>query len=125
MSIVNPSEEVIKAVNSAAAWFEKSKITGLRYKMIQAPPAEYQYHSSEYDMIAVNDPDAPPVWARFYEPGTHRPLFCNRDGVIVYSLAEVERERRTGYAWYVYDPAEILQLYPAWKKKWSGSNNCN
>ena len=76
------------------------------------------YHSTEYDKVVVQDSNAPPIWTRFYELETHKPLFCNRDGTVVYSLNEVERERRTGYAWYVYDPQEILDLYPAWLERW-------
>ena len=34
------------------------------------------------------------------------------------SLAEIEHERRTGYAWYVDAPASLLSKdYPAWKAK--------
>ena len=43
----------------------------------------------------------------------------NRDSRIVYSLAEVTRERRDGYGWYTYDPQQVLNAYPEWKKKWS------
>jgi PelA/Pel-15E family pectate lyase len=76
------------------------------------------FHSADFDRVVVNDPKAPPIWARFYELGTARPLFCNRDGKAVYSLAEVDRERRTGYGWYTYDPAKVLQTFPAWQRKW-------
>jgi hypothetical protein len=37
----------------------------------------------------------------------------------VYSLAEVERERRDGYAWYNYSPQKILNKYPKWQQKWA------
>ena len=47
----------------------------------------------------VEDPNAPPLWARFYEIGTNRPIYSGRDGVIKYRLAEIEIERRTGYSW--------------------------
>jgi hypothetical protein len=32
-------------------------------------------------------------------------------------LAEVERERRTGYGWYTYEPQKILNEYVKWKIK--------
>ena len=67
----------------------------------------------------VADPSAPPLWARFYELGTNRPMFCGRDGVKRYSLAEIEYERRNGYSWYTDSPAELLQKdYPAWRSRW-------
>ncbi len=59
-----------------------------------------------------------PIWARFYEIGTNRPIFVGRDGVVKYSIAEIEQERRTGYNWYVDSPAKLLQKdYPAWREK--------
>ena len=39
-----------------------------------------------------------------------------RDGVVKYSVAEIEHERRTGYNWYVDEPAKLLKKdYPAWR----------
>jgi hypothetical protein len=46
--------------------------------------------------VLARAPDASPLWARFYELDTTRPFMANRDGKKVYSLAEVERERRNG-----------------------------
>ena len=117
MSLPNPTERVIESVNSAVKWFEASQIAGIRIETITAPHAEYEYRNSDYDKIVVEDKNAKPIWARYYTLETHIPFFCNRDGVIVYSLSEVERERRIGYAWYVYDPQEVLDKYPAWLKK--------
>ena len=117
MSLPNPTERVIESVNSAVKWFGASQIAGIRIETITAPHAEYEYRNSDYDKIVVEDKNAKPIWARYYTLETHIPFFCNRDGVIVYSLSEVERERRIGYAWYVYDPQEVLDKYPAWLKK--------
>ena len=116
MSLPNPNERVVESVNSAVKWFEASQIAGIRIETITAPHAEYEYRNSDYDKIVVEDKNAKPIWARYYTLETHIPFFCNRDGVIVYSLSEVERERRIGYAWYVYDPQEVLDKYPAWLK---------
>jgi PelA/Pel-15E family pectate lyase len=78
---------------------------------------------SKTDRIVVKDSLAPPIWARFYELETHKPLFCNRDSKLVYSLAEVERERRDGYGWYTYDPKKALKKYKTWQEKWAPDNN--
>lgn len=57
-------------------------------------------------------------WARFYEIGSNRPIFAGRDGVVKYDIKEIEEERRKNYAWYVSEPAKLLnQEYPAWQKK--------
>jgi PelA/Pel-15E family pectate lyase len=117
MSITTPDAAIVRAISAAVQWFEGSALSGIRVKTIHAPHTEYRYHSSREDKVVVQDPDAPPIWARYYELETGRPLFCNRDGKPVYSLGEVERERRTGYAWYSYAPQQVLEEYPLWHRK--------
>ena len=41
----------------------------------------------------------PNRWARFYELGTNRPLYGDRDGQLHYTLEELSAERQHGYAW--------------------------
>jgi PelA/Pel-15E family pectate lyase len=115
MKLDHPTPEVIASVQGAVRWFVHSRLTGIRVDEVPAPPTRYEYHATAIDRVVVEDASAPPLWARFYELETNRPLFCNRDGKPVYSLSEVERERRTGYAWYTSDPTRVLQAYPAWR----------
>lgn len=113
MGSERPTPAVSEAIRAAVAWFEQARLSGI--KQIEQPaPAQPR----GYDKVVVNDPAAPPLWARFYEIGNNRPLFCGRDGVVKYSLAEIEYERRTGYGWYTNAPAELLAKdFPAWQKK--------
>jgi PelA/Pel-15E family pectate lyase len=92
-------------------------------KTVNAEPMQTPYRLSTTDRIVVNDPTAPPIWTRYYELKTHRPMFCNRDSSIVYSLAEVERERRDGYGWYTYAPQKVLDHYKEWQKENVPDNN--
>ncbi|HEX7955342.1 MAG TPA: pectate lyase, partial [Pyrinomonadaceae bacterium] len=63
-------------------------------------------------------PGAPPIWARFYEIGTNRPVFEGRDNVVRYDVMEIEAERRNGYGWYTNEPLKLLDKdYPAWQKR--------
>jgi PelA/Pel-15E family pectate lyase len=115
MGIDHPSLAVIEAIQAAVAWFEQVKLTGI--KLIEKRDRSL---AKGYDRVVVQDLKAEPLWGRFYEIGTNRPIFCGRDGVIKYSLAEIEYERRTGYRWYVSDPVKLLARdYPSWTKKWS------
>ncbi len=123
MSIDKPSKEIINSVQAAVKWFEESKLSGIRVEEINAPPVKYPLRVSKTDRIVVEDRLAPPLWARFYEFGTHRPLFADRRGVPLYSLAEVDRERRSGYTYYTYEPQKVLDKYPAWQKKWAPRQN--
>jgi len=118
MSIDHPSKEVMDAVQYAVKWFEDSRIYHTRINTVAAKEMVTPYRISETDKVVVEDKNAPPIWTRYYELKTHRPIFCNRDSKIVYSLAEVERERRDGYAWYTYAPQKVLDKYPAWQQKW-------
>ena len=110
MSIENPSKEIITAVNSAAAWFEKTKITGLREER------QTVGNTKVFDKVMVKDVNAALLWSRFMELDDNTPFFCDRDGVKKGSLAEIGSERRNGYAWYTNEPKEVLKKYPLWKK---------
>jgi pectate lyase len=116
MSLEAPSPEVVRAVEGAVAWFEAAKIKGIRVvveKDDKAPRGR--------NKVVVKDASAPPLWARFYEIGTNRPIFSDRDGVAKHDLAEIGYERRNGYAWLGYWPQKLLeQEYPAWKKQRAG-----
>jgi PelA/Pel-15E family pectate lyase len=113
MSVENPDERIVEAVESAVAWFKESKLSGI--KVIEKPDSSFP---NGFDRIVVQDANARPLWARFYDISTGRPIFSGRDGVIKYSLAEIEHERRTGYGWYTSGPAELLEKdYPAWHAK--------
>lgn len=118
MSIEDPSPEIIRAVEDAAAWFERTKIRGLRLERRKAAVVRYDHHTAKDDLVAVPDPDAPVLWARFYELADSQPFLANRDGRKVYTLAEVERERRTGYDWYGPFATELLDKeIPAWRAR--------
>lgn len=117
MSLKNPSADVIAAVDAAVAWCESVKIEGIRIERIEIDPERFKAHTAKFDRIVVEDPDAPPIWVRFYEIDTGRPFFCNRDGVKVYTLAEVALERRTGYGWYGYWPATLPEEHARWKAR--------
>ena len=52
--------------------------------------------------------------ARFYEIGTDRPIFADRDKSIHDNVEELSRERRMGYNWYNSGPQEALDRYDQW-----------
>jgi PelA/Pel-15E family pectate lyase len=112
MSIERPSDEVIAAIEAAVAWFESARLTGLR--VVEQDDARAP---SGKNKVVAKDPAAAPLWARFYEIETNRPLFADRDGIAKYDLAEIGYERRNGYAWLGNWPQRLLDReYPAWKK---------
>ena len=58
-------------------------------------------------------PGAGPLWARLSEIGTDRPIFSNRDGVLLYDFDKLT-DRRRGYGWFTVAPAETLRRYDVW-----------
>jgi len=111
MAIEKPSPEVIAAVEGAVAWFAKVKLTGLRLEKARDA-------SGRSDRRVTADTSASPLWARFYELGTDRPLFLDRDSVPHYDYSEITRERRTGYAYYGSWPDSLLEKdYPRWRQR--------
>lgn len=113
MSLDKPSAEVVRAVEGAVAWFEAAKIKGIRVAVEKDDKSP-----TGRNRLAVKDPSAPPMWARFYDIKTNEPIFADRDGVAKHELADIGYERRNGYAWLGYWPQKLLeQDYPAWKKK--------
>ncbi len=112
MTIDNPSPEIITAVNAAVHWFDDAKITGIRQINKPAPGTE-----KGYDKTIIPDPAAAPLWARFYQIGTNKPIFCSRDGIPRDNLADISYERRNGYSWYTSAPENLLnKSYPAWQR---------
>jgi pectate lyase len=111
MEIERPSERVKRAVRAGAAWYEKAKVTGVRLERKADPAAP-----KGFDVVVVEDASAPPLWARFYDLETGRPFYCGRDGVKKATLAEVELERRAGYAWLRPWGVKVAERYAEWGK---------
>lgn len=105
MSIEKPSPEVIAAVDAGVAWFDAVKIHGVRQEKMDG------------DKRLVADSNAPPLWARFYEIGTNRPIFAGRDGVKRYAIGEIEAERRNGYAWYGNWGKDLPRKHEEWMER--------
>jgi PelA/Pel-15E family pectate lyase len=102
MRLERPDARIRRAVDAAQRWFLASRITGHRLR------------EQDGDRVLVEDAAAPALWARCYDLDSGRPFFCDRDGVKRWSLAEISRERRTGYAWYGTWGEQVLREHPRW-----------
>ncbi len=114
MAQPNPSNDVKNSVKTAVQWLKDVKIVGYKVATFSAP-------GTDKGIDRKVEPDASGVmWARYYEIGTNRPFFCDRDGIKVYALAEIGYERRNGYAWYGEWPKRLIETdYPKWLAKWN------
>ncbi len=103
MQLPDPDSNVVAAVHAACAWFEKTKVTGKVYQS-----------SGDDGRKLADAPGAGPLWARYYEIGTDRPIFGDRDKTIHDDVNEISRERRNGYGWYRDTPKRVLEHYRKW-----------
>jgi PelA/Pel-15E family pectate lyase len=109
MDIPNPSERVKQSVTAAYQWFDKSKISGKRMRNVRDETVP-----GGRDRRIVDDPSAPPQWARFYDLETNQPFYCGRDGVKKWTLAEIDADRRNNYQWMGPWAASMMERYPRW-----------
>jgi pectinesterase len=110
MDIDHPSKAIIAAVNGAEKWFEDHELKGIKIG------SEID-QSGQRNRVVIEDKNASPIWARFYDLATEKPFFCSRDGIKRSSLAEISYERRNGYSWYTDAPEKVLARFPKWQKK--------
>jgi PelA/Pel-15E family pectate lyase len=105
MQLPEPDARVVAAVHAAAAWFEKTKIEGKAFRVVGTESRKL-----------VDAPGSGPVWSRYYEIGTDRPIFGDRDQSIHDDVNEISRERRKGYGWFKDGGKRVLEHYPKWAK---------
>ena len=105
MSLDKPSPAVKEAIESAVNWFQNSEVKGVR--VIWKDDSRW----------AIQDPNAPTLWARFYEIETNKPIFSDRDGIKKYDFNEVGPGRRRGYAWYGEWGEKVAEEYKKWLEK--------
>jgi PelA/Pel-15E family pectate lyase len=105
MSLPKPSAEVVAAVYAAADWFTSTRILHASYRRNDGDPR------------LVEDASASPLWSRYYQIGTDRPIFGDRDKTIHDKVEEISLERRRGYGWYRDSGARALEAYADWAKE--------
>ncbi len=110
MTIERPGPDIVKAVHAAASWLEETKVRDVAWG--PAPDGSGK--------TLLRSPGAGPLWARFYEIGSNRRIFGDRDKSIHDDVSELSKERRDGYGWYGNGPARALELYARWVRAAEG-----
>ena len=111
MSIKDPSDDVVNSIDGAVQWLRSVQMKGIRCERVRNKDGRTERRLSP-------DPDAPPLWARFYELKTNRPLYLDRDSVFRYDYSQISYERRSGYSYHGTWATSLLEKdYPKWRKK--------
>ena len=103
MQLPRPSPEVVRAVHDGAAWLEARALLDIEWTGVGPDGRRLR-----------PKPGAGPLWARFHDIGTMRPIFGDRDRTIHDDVNELSAERRNGYSWFGTGPARTLRLYRSW-----------
>jgi PelA/Pel-15E family pectate lyase len=110
MSLPDPTPAEVAAVHAACAWFTKVEIFGYRYGSGNFMADRSSPGGRKLEAVA----GAGPIWARYYQIGTDKPIFGDRDKTIHDDVNELSLERRNGYAWFNTSGVAVLNDYKAW-----------
>jgi PelA/Pel-15E family pectate lyase len=104
ISLPDPSPQVVRAVRGGAAWLAGAAIRDKAWTA--ADPM--------LGRRLVDQPGAGPLWARYYDLASGRPIFGDRDLSIHDDVNEISLERRNGYAWFNTAGVKVAAAYAAW-----------
>ena len=110
MGLPNPTPAEIAAVHAACAWFTKVEIIGYRY----GSGNFWADRRSPEGRRLVAAAGAGPIWSRYYQIGTDKPIFGDRDKTIHDDVNDLSLERRNGYAWFNSVGIAVLNEYKTW-----------
>jgi PelA/Pel-15E family pectate lyase len=105
MRLPNPSPEVAAAVHAGAAWLQRAALRDVQWT-----------GKSPEGRRLVPKPGAAPVWARYYDVATMKPIFGERDHTIHDDVMDLAPGRRNGYGWFVGGPSKALAAYEVWAR---------
>lgn len=102
-TIENPGIEIINRINAAVSWMTEAQLNGIEL-------VDYTNSDGEADRKVVENPDADPIWARFYYlTDGITPMFVDRQSNAADNWDHIGAERRTGYAWYGTWPKNLVK----------------
>ena len=103
----NQTPEIRAAINDGVAWLKAVAIYGKAFTKV----------SEEEGRQLVDKPGAGPIWSRYYDIQTGKPIFGDRDRSIHDDLAGISKGRRNGYSWYNAAPKKALDAHAEWARK--------
>ena len=110
MGLPDPSAAEVTAVHAACAWFTRVEIFGYRYG--SGDFMADRRSPGGRKLVAVAG--AGPIWARYYQIGTDKPIFGDRDKTIHDDVNDLSLERRNGYSWFNTAGIAVLNEYKSW-----------
>lgn len=104
MNLPRPTPAVVEAVKGGVALLKTLAVQDRAWVMVDA----------EQGKRLVVQPGAGPLWARYYDVTTLKPVFGDRDKTLHDDVHDISAERRRGYAWWGSWPLKALARYEEW-----------
>jgi len=100
----HPTPAMRQAIMDGAAWFAAHGLYDVVWKAASGPEGRR----------LVSQLGAGPIWARFYDPVSQRPIFGDRDRSIQDDVNALSLERRNGYSWFNATGVAVFNAYAKW-----------
>jgi len=107
MSIPRPTPAIVEAVKGGVAMLKRLAVQDRAWVMVDAVQGKR----------LIEQPGAGPLWSRYYDTTTLKPVFGDRDKTLHDDVHDISAERRRGYAWWGNWPLKTIQAYDAWLAK--------
>jgi PelA/Pel-15E family pectate lyase len=104
MGIPKPTSEIVEAVKGGVAMLKALAVRDRAWVMVDAVQGKR----------LIEQPGAGPLWSRYYDAATLKPVFGDRDKSLHDDVHDISAERRRGYAWWGSWPLKTLEAYDAW-----------
>lgn len=101
MRLPAKSAAVDEAIAGGVEWLRSAALRDVAWTTDQAGEGR----------LLIAKPGAGPLWARFYDLRTLKPIFGDRDKWIHDDVNEISLERRNGYSWFGTGPAKVIAAY--------------
>ena len=103
--------EIRAAIEGARDWYAANPVRGYR--------VEHGWRRPDGILASrlVKDPDAPPLWCRYYTLEDNRPFTGTRQGEKSFTFEEMERGENMGYMWFNGSGEAMAREYPRWEKR--------
>lgn len=109
MSLPQPSPAVVDAVRSGIAMLRALAVRDRAWTKVDEAQGRR----------LVVQPGAGPLWARYYDVKTLKPVFGDRDKSLHDDVNDISLERRNGYNWWGASPVKTLEFYDkVWAPRW-------
>lgn len=104
MRLPEPSSRIVAAVHQGIGWLRSVPLHNVQWTKV----------SDSEGRRLVPKAGAGPLWSRFYDLQTMRPIFGDRDKRIHDDVNDLSLERRNGYSWFGTWPAAAIKAYDKW-----------